>query len=104
MVAGVNGSGKTTSIGKLAKWLQGEGRSVMLAAGDDRGRLRSACLANAAVATSGDAFQHVEIDGVRYSHIVNPRVTQHACDRAHGDDVGLRAVQGTDFRYALCPR
>jgi len=34
MVAGVNGSGKTTSIGKLAKWLQSEGRSVMLAAGD----------------------------------------------------------------------
>jgi fused signal recognition particle receptor len=34
MVAGVNGSGKTTSIGKLAKWLQTEGRSVMLAAGD----------------------------------------------------------------------
>ena len=34
MIAGVNGSGKTTSIGKLAKWLQGEGRSVMLAAGD----------------------------------------------------------------------
>jgi fused signal recognition particle receptor len=34
MVAGVNGSGKTTSIGKLAKWLQGAGRSVILAAGD----------------------------------------------------------------------
>jgi fused signal recognition particle receptor len=34
VVAGVNGSGKTTSIGKLAKWLQGEGRQVMLAAGD----------------------------------------------------------------------
>jgi fused signal recognition particle receptor len=34
LVAGVNGSGKTTSIGKLAKWLQGEGRKVMLAAGD----------------------------------------------------------------------
>jgi fused signal recognition particle receptor len=34
MVAGVNGSGKTTSIGKLAKWLQGQGRSVLLAAGD----------------------------------------------------------------------
>ncbi len=34
MVAGVNGSGKTTSIGKLAKWLQGERRSVLLAAGD----------------------------------------------------------------------
>ena len=34
MIAGVNGSGKTTSIGKLAKWLQSEGKSVMLAAGD----------------------------------------------------------------------
>ncbi|MEW5862782.1 MAG: signal recognition particle-docking protein FtsY [Pseudomonadota bacterium] len=34
MVAGVNGSGKTTSIGKLAKWLQGRGLRVLLAAGD----------------------------------------------------------------------
>jgi len=34
MIAGVNGSGKTTSIGKLAKWLQLQGRSVLLAAGD----------------------------------------------------------------------
>jgi len=34
MVAGVNGTGKTTSIGKLAKWLQRQGLSVLLAAGD----------------------------------------------------------------------
>ena len=34
MIAGVNGSGKTTSIGKLAKWLQGQGAKVLLAAGD----------------------------------------------------------------------
>ena len=34
MVTGVNGSGKTTSIGKLAKWFQSQGRSVLLAAGD----------------------------------------------------------------------
>jgi fused signal recognition particle receptor len=34
MIAGVNGSGKTTSIGKLAKWLQSQGLSVLLAAGD----------------------------------------------------------------------
>lgn len=34
LVVGVNGVGKTTTIGKLAKRLQGEGRSVMLAAGD----------------------------------------------------------------------
>jgi len=34
MIAGVNGSGKTTSIGKLARWLQLQGASVVLAAGD----------------------------------------------------------------------
>jgi len=34
LVAGVNGSGKTTTIGKLAAKLRSEGRSVMLAAGD----------------------------------------------------------------------
>jgi fused signal recognition particle receptor len=34
LVVGINGAGKTTTIGKLAKRLQGEGKSVMLAAGD----------------------------------------------------------------------
>ena len=34
MIAGVNGAGKTTSIGKLAKHFQAQGRSVLLAAGD----------------------------------------------------------------------
>ncbi len=31
MIAGVNGSGKTTSIGKLAKYFQAQGKSVLLA-------------------------------------------------------------------------
>lgn len=30
-------------------------------------------LANRAVATSGDLFQHIDIGGKRYSHIINPR-------------------------------
>ncbi|WP_404977033.1 signal recognition particle-docking protein FtsY [Accumulibacter sp.] len=34
MIAGVNGAGKTTSIGKLAKYFQSQGLSVLLAAGD----------------------------------------------------------------------
>jgi fused signal recognition particle receptor len=34
MIAGVNGAGKTTSIGKLAKHLRREGKTVLLAAGD----------------------------------------------------------------------
>src|ERR1700742_1648152 len=34
LVVGVNGSGKTTTIGKLAARFRNEGRTVMLAAGD----------------------------------------------------------------------
>src|SRR5258708_37851742 len=34
LVVGVNGSGKTTTIGKLAARFRAEGRNVMLAAGD----------------------------------------------------------------------
>ncbi|MDC6484565.1 signal recognition particle-docking protein FtsY [Methylophilaceae bacterium] len=34
MVVGVNGTGKTTTIGKLTKFLQDEGKTVLIAAGD----------------------------------------------------------------------
>ncbi len=34
MLAGVNGAGKTTSIGKLAHYFQSQGKTVLLAAGD----------------------------------------------------------------------
>lgn len=34
LIIGVNGAGKTTSIGKLAKLLRNEGKSVLIAAGD----------------------------------------------------------------------
>lgn len=34
MLAGVNGAGKTTSIGKLANYYQQQGRKILLAAGD----------------------------------------------------------------------
>lgn len=34
MLAGINGAGKTTSIGKLARHFQAQGKSVLLAAGD----------------------------------------------------------------------
>lgn len=34
MMVGINGAGKTTSIGKLAKYFQSQGKSVILAAGD----------------------------------------------------------------------
>jgi fused signal recognition particle receptor len=34
LIVGVNGAGKTTSIGKLAHWFAGESATVLLAAGD----------------------------------------------------------------------
>ena len=34
LVVGVNGVGKTTTIGKIAHWLKGKGHPVLLAAGD----------------------------------------------------------------------
>ncbi|MRU27374.1 signal recognition particle-docking protein FtsY, partial [Xylella fastidiosa subsp. multiplex] len=42
LVVGVNGVGKATTIGKLAKWFKRDGYSVMLAAGDT---VRAAALA-----------------------------------------------------------
>jgi thiamine biosynthesis lipoprotein len=47
-------------------------------------------LARKAVATSGDAFQRLEIDGQRYSHIVNPKtgigLTDHSLVTVIADD------------------
>lgn len=37
------------------------------------GPRRTLKLVNASVSTSGDLFQHVEIDGVRYSHVLDPK-------------------------------
>lgn len=75
---------------------------------------RFVLLANAALATSGDVFQHLEIDGRRYSHIVDPHtgigLTDHSlvtviapdCTTADslatavsvlGPDKGLRLIE-----------
>lgn len=43
---------------------------------------RHVLLRNAAVSTSGDLFQHIEINGVRYSHIVNPQTGLGLTDRS----------------------
>jgi thiamine biosynthesis lipoprotein len=42
---------------------------------------RYVILKNAAVTTSGDAYQFVELDGKRYSHIVDPRTGLGLTDR-----------------------
>lgn len=47
------------------------GWRVVVDAGN--GGTEAVLLAHAACATSGDAYQHVVLDGVRYSHVVDPR-------------------------------
>ena len=82
-------------------------------------------LAHGAVATSGDAFQFVEIGGVRYSHIVDPHTGVGLTDRSSvtivarncttadglasavsvlGPHDGLRLVDATDAAAALIVR
>ena len=43
---------------------------------------RQLSLKNSAVSTSGDVFQHIEINGVRYSHIVDPHTGLGLTDRS----------------------
>jgi len=49
-------------------------------------------LKNQAVATSGDAWQHVVIDGKRYSHIVDPRTGLGLTDRSSVTVVGPNCI------------
>jgi thiamine biosynthesis lipoprotein len=50
-------------------------------------------LAHQSIATSGDAFQYVEIDGRRYSHIVDPRTGLGLTMRS---SVSILASKGVD--------
>jgi thiamine biosynthesis lipoprotein len=56
---------------------------------NDPGRL---ILHNAAVSTSGDAEQYVEIDGKRYSHIVDPRTGIGLLGRMSATVVARRGI------------
>lgn len=50
-----------------------DGWQVRLPGANPNGESRTVRLTDAAVATSGDTQQFVEIDGTRYSHVVDPR-------------------------------
>ena len=64
LMIGVNGVGKTTSIGKLAKRLKGEGKRVLLAAGDT--------FRAAAADQLGIWAQRVQVDMVRHEEGSDP--------------------------------
>lgn len=130
------GLAKGYAVGKSLEILAKMGlRSVMIHAGGDLGLgdpppgkpgwrvgigqlelnsppLEYLCLSRCAVATSGDLWQYVTIDGRRYSHIVDPRtgvgLTDHSSvtivtdDSAVGDGLGKAvAVLGYERGLAI---
>lgn len=59
-------------------------------------------LANAAVSTSGDLEQFVQIGGQRYSHIVDPRTGQAQVGRRSATVVAPTGTQSDAWATALC--
>ena len=62
---------------------------------------RHVLLENAAVSTSGDAFQYVEIDGVRYSHIVDPQTGLGLTTRSSATVVASDGISADSLASAV---
>lgn len=63
---------------------------------------RYVLLRYAAVTTSGDAFQFVEIDGVRYSHIVDPRTGLGLTEPMSVTVVAADCITADSLATAVC--
>ncbi len=68
--------------------------------GNDDKPARILFLSNAAVSTSGDTEQFVEIGGLRYSHIVDPRTGVGLTERLQVTVIGRRATDPDAFATA----
>lgn len=62
---------------------------------------RRLCLVHAALCSSGDLFQFVELDGVRYSHIVDPRTGLGLTDHRQVSVVAGDAITADALATAL---
>jgi thiamine biosynthesis lipoprotein len=58
-------------------------------------------LRHAAVSTSGDAEQHVEIGGIRYSHIIDPRTGKALTGRSSVTVTALSATESDGLATAI---
>ena len=88
MVAGVNGAGKTTSIGKLTKHLADEGESVLLAAADT---FRAAAREQLAIWADRNTVEIVSQEGGDPAAVSFDAVT---AGKARGKDVVLVDTAG----------
>ncbi len=59
-------------------------------------------LSHAAIATSGDAFQSLELDGVRHSHIVDPRTGRALVSRTSASVLAADGASADALATALC--
>ncbi|MCZ7566887.1 MAG: signal recognition particle-docking protein FtsY [Burkholderiales bacterium] len=88
MMVGVNGAGKTTSIGKLAKLFRDEGRSVLLAAGDT---FRAAAREQLAAWGERNAVQVISQEGADPAAVIFDAIQ---AARARGVDVLIADTAG----------
>ena len=70
-----------------------EGWEVEIAPISKDRAVRKLKLVNASVSTSGDLFQHVEIDGVRYSHVLDPKTGLGLTGRRSATVIALKGWQ-----------
>ncbi|MBI5706888.1 MAG: FAD:protein FMN transferase [Armatimonadetes bacterium] len=59
-------------------------------------------LSNVAISTSGDAYQFVEIDGKRYSHICDPRTGLGLSNRLQATVIANRGLRSDPLTKVIC--
>lgn len=69
---------------------------------DPRKEFRSVLLADAAIATSGDAWQYLIVDGKRYSHIIDPRTGLGTTHRITASVTAPTCMQADSLASAAC--
>jgi len=68
----------------------------------DESAAGSIVLENGALATSGDAYQSLELDGVRHSHIVDPRTARALVSRTSATVLAADGASADALATALC--
>ena len=78
------------------------GWSIAAQSSDDVASPATLLLANAAVSTSGDSEQFIEIAGQRYGHIVNPRTGLGLTNRVSATVIAPRGELADALSTAVC--
>lgn len=80
---------------------ESDGWRIAVASLEKEKPLETRTMTNRAVATSGDTYQFLEIDGVRYSHIIDPRSGEPLTRRSVVTIIAETAVQADALASAV---